>query len=99
MSSGRMAAGFFGIGILRAGSMSMSDEFKHARLLQDFGKSGATVEDLARAWASIDGKCQFFDDEKGMSIDECTHGHYLGYLEEAEEVLKRAAKYAAARRG
>lgn len=75
----------------------MRDEFKHAKLLQDFGKSGATVEDLARAWASIDGKCEFFDAEKGLSIDECTHGHYLGYLEEAEEILKRATTYASRR--
>jgi hypothetical protein len=72
----------------------MSDDFRHARLLHDFGKSGATVEDLARAWASIDGKFDFFDAEKGMSIDECTHGHYLGYVEEAEEILKRATIYA-----
>lgn len=76
----------------------MNEEFRHARLLQEFGKNDATVEDLARACASIDGKCEFFDAERGMSIDECTHGHYLGYLEEAEEILKRATKYAAARR-
>jgi uncharacterized protein YuzE len=63
-------------------------------LLRDFVASGATVEDLARAWASLDGKPDKFDKAKDPGTSEAAHGHYLGYLSEAEEVLWRAAKYA-----
>src|SRR5258707_767743 len=35
-------------------------------LLRDFIASGATVEDLARAWASLDGKRDEFDKAKGL---------------------------------
>ncbi len=62
--------------------------------LRDFVASGATVEDLARAWASLDGKRDKFDKAKDPGASEAAHGHYLGYLSEAEEVLRRAAKYA-----
>ena len=36
-------------------------------LLRDFIASGATIEDLARAWASLDGKRDEFDKEKGLA--------------------------------
>jgi len=63
-------------------------------LLRDFIASGATVEDLARAWASLDHKQDEFDKEKGLGALEAAHGHHLGYLAETEEILRRAAKYA-----
>lgn len=66
--------------------------------LKDFLNSDATVEDLARAWASMDGKVEHFDAEKDKSasevVDEKLTGHYLGYIAETEEILRRAAKYA-----
>jgi uncharacterized protein YuzE len=63
-------------------------------LLRDFIASDATVEDLARAWASLDGKRDEFDKEKGAGASEAVHGHYLGYLADTEEILQRAVKYA-----
>ena len=63
-------------------------------LLRDFIASGATVEDLARAWASLGDTRDEFDEEKGLSVREAAHGHYLGYLAETEEILRRAVKYA-----
>lgn len=63
-------------------------------LLRDFVASGATVEDLARAWASLDGKRDEFDKAKDAGASEAVHGHYLVFLSEAEEVLRRAARYA-----
>lgn len=47
---------------------------------------------IARAWASIDGKAEFFDAEaKGMHYDDPEYrGHYEGYMAEARELLKRA---------
>ena len=67
---------------------------RQTRILNQFHKSGATVEDLARAWASMDGKRDKFDAEKDKPASEAIYGHYLGYLTEAEEVLTRATKYA-----
>jgi uncharacterized protein YuzE len=63
-------------------------------LLRDFVASGTTIEDLARAWASLDGKLEELGREKGHRTVEDAHPHYLGYLAEAEEILRRAAKYA-----
>jgi uncharacterized protein YuzE len=60
-------------------------------LLRDFIASGALVEDLARAWASLGDK---FDKEKGLCAPEAAHGHYLAYLAETEEILRRAVEYA-----
>ncbi len=54
------------------------------------------VEPFARAWASIDGNAQDFDREKGLPVSavfdegEDFTGHYLGYMEEARELLRRA---------
>lgn len=63
-------------------------------LLRDFVASGATLEDLARAWASLDGKRGEFDTERDLGADKAARGRYLGYLTEADEVLRRAARYA-----
>jgi hypothetical protein len=35
-----------------------------------------------------------FDKEKDLGASEAAHGHYLGYLAETEEILRRAVKYA-----
>jgi uncharacterized protein YuzE len=63
-------------------------------LLRDFVASGATLEDLARAWASLDGERDEFAKEKDPGPSGAAHGHYLGYLAAAGEVLRRAAKHA-----
>lgn len=68
--------------------------FQHAALLQMFQQSHATIEDIARAWASMDGKRQEFDNEKHMSVSEAIYGHYLGYICETEEIFRRAIAYA-----
>lgn len=73
-------------------------ELRHARLLQDFRQSGATIEDLARAWASIDGKRDAFDAGRDKSVMEDETGHYAGYVVEAEEILERAIVYARERK-
>jgi uncharacterized protein YuzE len=67
-------------------------------LLRDFIASGAMVEDLARAWASLGDARDEFDKEKGQGAPEAAPGHYLGYLAETEEILRRAVKYARERR-
>jgi uncharacterized protein YuzE len=67
-------------------------------LLRDFIASHATVEDLARAWASLDGKRSEFDNQKGLGESGGAQGHYLGYLAETEEILRRAAECARERR-
>lgn len=55
--------------------------------------SDVIVERFARAWASIDGKSEAFDRERGIAPDyddpEYT-GHFEGYMAEARELLKRA---------
>jgi uncharacterized protein YuzE len=64
-------------------------------LLRDFIASGATVEDLAWAWASLDSRPNEFDKENnGLGASKEAHDHYLGYLAAAEEILRRAANYA-----
>jgi hypothetical protein len=79
--------------------MGVIYKFRQARILRDFSESGATLEDLARAWASVDGKRDAFDAEKDMLASEAIHGHYLGYLVETEEILQRAIQYAIERKG
>lgn len=56
--------------------------------------AGVTIEDLARALASIDGKRDAFDEGKGISVFDDKTGHYAGYMVEAEEQVKRATAYA-----
>jgi hypothetical protein len=49
------------------------------------------IESVARAWASMDGKAEQFDAGKvGFVEDVNAGGHYMGYKEEAKELLKRA---------
>jgi uncharacterized protein YuzE len=67
-------------------------------LLRDFIASGATLDDLVRAWASLDGKRHEFDKEKGLDASQAAYGDYLGYLAETEEVLRRATIFARERR-
>lgn len=55
---------------------------------------GVTVEDLARAWASIDGKRDSFDKGKADAAHEREHGHYGGYYAEAREMVGLAIEYA-----
>jgi hypothetical protein len=59
-------------------------------MLRDFIASGATIEDLARAWASLEGKREEFDQENCRGAS----GGYPRYLAEIEEILQRAAKSA-----
>lgn len=73
---------------------AMTEKELHNNLIKELIDSGATVEDLARAWASIDGKRDEFDEGKGKSVFDDRTGHYAGYVVEAEEQLRRAAKYA-----
>lgn len=51
-------------------------------------------EDVARAWASIDGKVDQFDLEKNnpnLAYDDPAYvGSYEGYMAEANELLKRS---------
>ena len=68
--------------------------FRHAKLLQDCRKLGVTVEDLARAWASMDGKQDRFDAGVDKTVLEDDDGTYHGYLEETEELIRRAISYA-----
>lgn len=46
------------------------------------------IEQVARAWASIDGKAELFDSEK--EADGYGTGVYMGYVAEADELLKRS---------
>lgn len=54
------------------------------------------TEALAEAWASIDGELDAFRRERELDIsiaemikDPTFTGHYLGYMEEAVEMIKR----------
>lgn len=52
--------------------------------------SDVIVERFARAWASIDGKAEAFDRERGLLPDDDFTGTFEGYMEEARELLQRA---------
>jgi len=71
--------------------------YRHAILMRELQISGVKLEDLARAWASIDGKLVHFDEGKTKSVWEDKTGHYAGYVVETEEMISRAIKYARAR--
>ena len=70
----------------------------HARLIAEAAAAGVTVEDYARAWASMDGRRDKFDACKADPTLDRTDGHYMGYLAEAEEVFRRATGYARERK-
>jgi hypothetical protein len=48
------------------------------------------IENVARAWASMDGKLDKFHACKADKELDKTQGHYMGYLIDAEELIKRA---------
>jgi hypothetical protein len=48
------------------------------------------IEEIARAWASIDGKAEKFDACKVDPALEEESGHYEGYVTEATELLRRS---------
>ena len=64
-------------------------EFKRAKLLQDVRLSGITVEDIARALATIAGVKAVSDFDAGLTAD---------YLRRAEELLGLAIEFAQERR-
>lgn len=70
----------------------------HGRLMREATEAAVTVKELARAWASIDGKRDEFDIGAASDDIEAGGGHYAGYVCEAEELLRRATKYARERK-
>jgi hypothetical protein len=64
-------------------------EFKRAKLLQDARLSGITVEDIARALATISGVKAVSDFDAGLT---------RGYLNKAETLLELAIEFAQERR-
>lgn len=58
-------------------------------------RSEEMIERVARAWATMDGKADLFDREKGLQISEHIDdptftGAYEGYMEEARELMRRS---------
>jgi hypothetical protein len=64
-------------------------EFKRAKLLQDARVSGITVEDIARALATMAGVKAVSDFDAGLTA---------GYLRREEELLGLAIEFARERR-
>lgn len=57
------------------------------------------IEELARAWASIDGRADRFDSGKswaGSQAESPDGGTYDGYIADTEELLRRSPSVAAA---
>lgn len=48
------------------------------------------VEKVARSWASIDGRLEDFEKGKADPKYDYENGYYMGYIEEAKELLKRS---------
>ena len=67
-------------------------QYHHAKLLHNVRRYGVTIEDIARAWSSMNGKAEDFDRK---NKDE---GYYEGYMADTEEMLQRAVDRARARR-
>lgn len=58
-------------------------------------RSEEMIERVARAWATMDGKADLFDREKGLPISEhiddpAFTGAHEGYMEEARELMRRS---------
>jgi|GEM_PF-6640958 hypothetical protein len=58
-------------------------------------RSEEMIERVARAWATMDGKADLFDREKGLPISEHIDdptftGAYEGYMEDARELMRRS---------
>jgi len=68
----------------------MSDESK---IDVEFKLSLISTEAVAKAWASIDGRLEGFEECKNNPEADEIDGHYSGYLSDAEELLRRANKY------
>ena len=64
-------------------------EFKRAKLLQDARLSGITVNDIARALATMAGVKAVVDFDSGLTS---------GYLNKAEALLELAVEFAQERR-
>lgn len=81
--------------------MCFQNPVRHLNIYCGYASSSAsvTVEDLARAWASIDGKSDEFDEGRGKSVFDDRTGHYAGYCAEAMEIVARATGYANRRHG
>lgn len=52
-----------------------------------------SIEAIARAWASIDGKLDRFDKCKANISFDDTDGTYSGYISDTEELMRRAYEY------
>lgn len=65
----------------------------HKKLVIQLKESNVSIENIARAWASIDGKVEGFDRGKENKSFEEENGYYTGYIAEAEELIIRAIKY------
>lgn len=79
--------------------MSDTISYLHAKMILEAKQHGVTVEDFARAWASLDNKLHQFDAEKGKRLSDCIWGTYQGYVTEMEEIFVRATEYARKRGG
>lgn len=89
--------------------MKTADKIK----IVGFAEAELTLEDLARAWASIDGKRDRFDKTKAtvmkrgdsliQRVDDIAledlDGTYEGYTVEMHEIIRRANRYARIRGG
>jgi hypothetical protein len=53
------------------------------------------IEEIARAWASIDGKAELFDRCKADQSSEDEFGHFEGYMSEARELVNRSPQLSA----
>lgn len=65
-------------------------------MIHDDDKNIDAITALAEAWASIDGKLEYFlGGKEAETFEEETttfRGHYSGYMIEAEEMIKRIEK-------
>lgn len=63
-------------------------------IIREFLDKKTTIEDIARAIASMDGKRDQFDACKADNDREEHEGFYEGYMQDARELLARASTYA-----
>lgn len=64
--------------------------------IQSFLHEDVTIEDMARAWASLDGKLDRFNHDKNSP--ETLDGTYSGYCSEVQQMIRRANRYVAMRK-
>lgn len=70
----------------------------HTQLIDEAFAAGVTIIDLARAQASIDRVLDKFDAGAMSDNIEVGDSHFIGYVCETEEQLRRAIKYAKERK-